>query len=131
MKTFINIALLFLLCVECALGQDSANGKGTGLLKDCTEAVSFMDGNVFKATDTWQDIADRAPKISSCIAVVHGVADMADVWGSVMGISMPSDGDAEQNVRVVLKYLQDHPEELSRRDTLLIIRALRKAFPKR
>ena len=35
----------------------------------------------------------------------------------------------EQTIRVVLKYLQDHPEELNRKSNRLVEEALSKAFP--
>jgi hypothetical protein len=35
----------------------------------------------------------------------------------------------EQGIRVVFKYLQDHPEELDQIDAILVERALAKAFP--
>jgi hypothetical protein len=56
--------------------------------------------------------------------------------GLVAGVSSasprvcPDDGvTGGQQIRVVLKYLQDHPEELHLDDALLVDRALAKAFP--
>jgi hypothetical protein len=39
------------------------------------------------------------------------------------------DSTYEQGTRVVVKYLQDHPEELHMKSSALVERALAKAFP--
>jgi len=57
-----------------------------------------------------------------CIGIVTGVSDESPQHCS------PEDAIVAQSIRVVLKFLQDHPEKLHQRRTWLAAEALRKAF---
>jgi hypothetical protein len=81
----------------------------------CNAAVRIADGNHSSATDEI--------KAAYCVGVVHAV-----VFFQKETVIFPEDayGNPEQLqlIRVVDKYLHDHPEELAKPDTYLVIVAL-------
>src|ERR1035438_8340779 len=58
-----------------------------------------------------------------CLGLVRGVSDIS------RRVCAPHGSTVMQEIRVVVKFLQDHPEKLNLRDTDLIETALAQAFP--
>ncbi len=90
--------------------------KGNDLVEDCT------------SEDPWQEIA--------CANYVIGVADMIsagftrEVYGTFSPICIPTKTvTGRQLQRVVRKYLIAHPEETHNPTVVLVVLALREAFP--
>ena len=123
MKHFVVFAP-FLLCLSTAFaasdGNQFAASDGNRLLKDCQAAVRAEDNGTLLERDVIP--------ATYCHAVIHGVSDLAQVWGRV---EFPTGYSEMQGVRVVTTFLEHHPEILNKRDTLLVITALRDAFPKK
>ena len=90
----------------------SGSLDGNGLLPKC-EAEVKTDGLTAK---DYQAAA-------YCQGLVRGVVGMS------LDINIPEDATLDQGCRVVLLYLQNHPEELHKSDYFLVHEALRKAFP--
>jgi hypothetical protein len=109
-----------LILILLALASPLAFGESDGnyLLGACGAAVRIADGYHGSATDEI--------KAAYCVGVVHAV-----VFFQKETVVFPEDGnpDPKQLIRVVDKYLHDHPEELAKPDTYLVIVALGKAFP--
>ena len=90
---------------------------GNGLLGSCQFSVKDTEDrnhneNTFEA---WRD--------GFCVGLVAGV-------GYASPHVCPDENvTSGQEKRVVLKYLQDHPEELHLEATVLVEKALAKAFP--
>lgn len=108
----------------CVFAVGSSGGQspkdaitGNGLLGSCQIHVKSMEDRSYKE-NTFEAYRD-----GYCSGLVYGVSSASpDIC--------PSEGvTGGQQVRVVLKYLQDHPEELHLDDALLAERALAKAFP--
>jgi hypothetical protein len=121
-------ALLFAiaLCVP-AIAQDSsqmtwgtAGFKGNDIISPCKQAVTDLDEN----SSTWQDGATNAYYVGLCKGMVAGVTSGLHV--SEVNLK---ETDLNQLIRVVAKYLGDHPELLDRNAGWLIRQALIKAFP--
>ena len=113
MKTLIALAVLF--TAASALGQTTntdSRSNGNDLLLTCTENSKRMDGM------SHDDFAS-----GYCLGFVQGASL------SSSDICVPQDVTAGQGTRVVLKYLQDHPEQLHENSATLVRRALKKAFP--
>lgn len=96
-----------------AVGPD-----GNQLIMACKSAVRNLDEPSRESTK--QDVYN----IGFCEGFVSGTADSMYNDANLTGISRG------QMVRVVQKYLEDHPEKLSLGSSFLVREALMKAFPK-
>jgi Rap1a immunity proteins len=96
-----------------ALAKDDLDGNG--LLPKCEVDARAMDGQDL----TWKEMAAG----NYCMGLVRGVESASDDVAPPKGVTV---GQME---RVVLLYLQNHPEELQKDDFVLVHQALRKAFP--
>jgi hypothetical protein len=110
-------------------------GDGGNLLVACQSGVKF-----------WSDLPvntqDRE-RAAYCSGLVNGVMATLIIDGNslpraearIFGICNPNPSDkgkflkTDQSIRVVLKYLEEHPEKLHETDAIHAINALRKAFP--
>lgn len=101
---------------------------GVALLEQCEQSLAIKSGdatNLFGA--------------GYCLGTVKGMALVLAATaeyskgdqGQKIPICIPLSAaqSPEQNIRIVIKYLKDHPETLHLQDTSLIINALGKAFP--
>jgi hypothetical protein len=92
-------------------------------------ASGFLDGN-----DLLEDcsaVNEQSANFSSgvCNGYIAGISEMADTILNP-GFICPSDNiTARQLVRIVIKYLNDHPEQLHERKPKVVLRALVEAFP--
>jgi hypothetical protein len=93
-----------------------AVGTGNELISRCGASVANLDGR----RDV--DVYDMA----YCVGMVKGVSDELILNGWAC---MPSEVTIGQQIRVVHKYLQEHPTELQEIDTVLTHRALVRAWP--
>jgi len=103
-----------------AFGDDlgwAVGGDGNQLITACKSAVQMLDEPSREFTK--QEVYN----IGYCHGLVSGVADTTQN-ANLMGIQRG------QMVRVVQKYLVDHPEKLSLTAYFLVREALAKAFPK-
>ena len=91
--------------------------RGNWLLVSCQLTVRHMDD-----TSGHEDIYE-SDRNGVCSGLVEGVSDISPK------VCPPEHTSYGQEARVVVKYLQDHPEELNLRDTVLVERALERAFP--
>jgi hypothetical protein len=96
----------------------AVGGDGNQLITACKSAVRSLDDPSREYTK--QDVYN----IGFCQGFVSGTADSMHNDADLMGISRG------QMVRVVEKYLEDHPEKLSLAASFLVHDALTKAFPK-
>ncbi len=125
----IIVALFAIAVIRPAFAKDTwyptFGPDGNHLTVACKAALRVMDANDGRASGSKQDAYDDG----YCQGIVSGVAshinseDGADLVGP-----NPSVG---QLIRVVQKYMDDHPEELSKPAVWLIRTSLIKAFPKR
>jgi hypothetical protein len=112
--------LILLVLASPAFGQAAAPSDGNHLIEECATAIRMMDSDNVRATST--ESRDGA----YCMGLVQGVGDALNEEDR---IAPPHAASVGQLVRVVDRYLHDHPEELAERNTLLVIKALKKAFP--
>jgi hypothetical protein len=109
------------LCTFLLLGIAHAFGEnyrdGNYLLGSCGIGVRHYDNknDVEDKSETWRD--------GTCVGFVSAVVDVSPK------VCAPVGSTTIQDVRVVVKFLQDHPEQLNLRDTDLIEKALSQAFP--
>jgi hypothetical protein len=126
----IVVALLALVIVAPAFGKDdwyrAFGPDGNRLIVTCKAALRVMDTNDPKTgTGTKQDAYDDG----YCQGLVTGVASSINSEdGADLTTPNPS---ISQLIRVVQKYMDDHPEELSKPAVWLIRVSIIKAFPKK
>jgi hypothetical protein len=128
MRPVLMVALLIGLSIEVAHAQPH---DGNELLQECNAAIVEVDhSDVAKPSD--------ALSVGLCFGMVRGVMETMLVWQIAdnahkqepfWGSCIPADVSPTQAVRIVVKYLNDHPEELNRGDSTLVMSALSKAFP--
>jgi hypothetical protein len=125
MKLFLLVAL-FLLPVA-AFGQTHDDHTGTSLLRECKAATSPG------TTDSVNNL-----ETGLCIGLVRGVMGTMQMWKVErytvkeqmdMHGCIPHQVEESEAIRVVLKYLNDHPDRLHLDDTILIHTALLDEYP--
>jgi hypothetical protein len=109
--------ICFLTLAATAHGQDKRYTDGNDLLVSCQLSVHWLDDHS-TAMNSLEDYRD-----GFCRGLVTGVADASPKVCATEGITLG------QNIRIVTKFLQDHPERLQLRATELVEQALAKAFP--
>ena len=104
--------------------EAKATGTGVELLAQCELTLGVGTGS------TNDQPIDRGFAIGYCIGLVSGVSATANYAGDIPLVCEP-DGQITtgQEVRIVVKFLQDHPEQLHGLDSSLVFAALQTAFP--
>ena len=109
-------------------GQSAAElSDGNALLRDCTSALRVADGTPSKSPD---DLSGAM----YCTGYVAGFVDAHVLTvglnsGKMVFCQPPSGIRVDQDIRIIIKYLQDHPEKLHESGRILVMMALRSAFP--
>ena len=100
MKHTLALLLLFVVIfLPVSPAAQNDSADGNKLIQSCKAAVEFAEGLV-------EGVAFSSPEVCTSSDVTHG-----------------------QGARVVLKYLNDHPEKLNLRRDRLVEAALAQAFP--
>ena len=90
--------------------------SGTWLLGSCQITVKATDDRTFQENDL------ESFRDGFCRGMIEGVSKASP------RVCL-DDLTYAQQARIVLKYLQDHPEEIHQRNAILVDKALSKAFP--
>ena len=116
------IAGFFLLLPISSAADDEQHSDGNALLADCGDALK---GKLSSATAFF--------KAGFCQGHIIGISSYNEYLNAVDAkrrvFCVPGSVTLNQNIRVVMKYLNEHPERLHFPDTLLIIEAFRESFP--
>lgn len=115
MKAWIAaVALIGALASGSAMASD-----GNGLLQQCQALIRSMDD---QGPATYAD--------GQCLGLVQGVTDMLLLYQDQLPqkFCVPQNVTYGQGVRIVVKYLQDHPSFLNNKDTVLVLAAYHDAY---
>ncbi len=122
------IALIALtLFASVTLGAEYAEINGNELLRRCNISVRYLnEGKILND--------DELAGGTYCLAYISGYVDAEQVStarpGNKSSFCMPDAGiDLRQTVRIVTKWLTDHPGQLHSTSRVLIGLALKDAFP--
>jgi hypothetical protein len=121
MKSAILLVTAMCLC-SVASAQDA---DGNLLLKHCNVAIRFVDAPTSVTSQ-------EAESGMYCMGLVRGIVDTVMLFKNRVSPGRPcltTEIKTSQAVRIVVKYLNDHPEQLHHDDSLLVVVALKTAFP--
>ena len=127
---------------EISLADERPDGNL--MLRSCRAAVEMFDaGGPGSGTSN-----DRFAGAATCIGYLRGIRDLAAYWNLLLSPFMRQVGRADlsdhgagspfcipenvnpaQLARVIVKYLENHPEKLHEEDIVLTVEALTQAFP--
>ena len=119
-----KLALLALMTATAPSHAETPH-DGNRLLKECGQVITRQ------GTDP-KDFLGAA----SCMGTLRGAIAINAMYRVALSdkedkalFCPPDNATIGQSVRVVVKYLEDHPAELHEQDSLLIVKALDGAFP--
>ncbi len=119
-----TLVLLFLLVVPATAKEQWYRiwgPNGNTFVVECKAAIQKIDSR------DWQGTKQEAHDSGFCLGFVSGIAEtMNEEEGVDFSDSAIS---RDQLIRVVQKYMEDHPEQLSKPASWLVRQALVKAFP--
>ncbi len=98
--------------------------RAEGLVRDC-KGVENMD------LDKLTVPAKDATGIGLCLGYIAGISDIDKLEAVVHDNRMcvPDDASGTQLAKVIVKYGDDHPEELNEPGAIFVLLALKNAFP--
>ncbi len=111
-------------------GHALSGVTGTRLLHDCRAAIKSTDVNPALTLEE-----DRAA--DRCISYVQGVLDSNNFWrfidtrdhNKMLHYCIDKDVSTEQVIRILVKYLENNPKELSENGWVCLQAALLKSYP--
>jgi hypothetical protein len=129
----IVLALMLGFGASGSLGQTENKNDGSQLLDSCSEVVKTLDDSNHQIDHD---------KFYWCMGFIDGVHAFIEVQRTiastsfeeyktkaVFGILIPDGVTKGQMARVIVKWLQDHPQRLHEDRDMLALVSLREAFP--
>ena len=104
-------------------------------------AIPAWDGNELmnhcrhwqKATDRGFDEDTVGISVGMCAGLIGGytdsMRDFANVFTQKFNLCIPNNAKWGQRIKVVIKYLEEHPEKLHMHYAILLLEAMSDAFP--
>lgn len=111
-RTTFFIVLVWVSSIAWAEDRDGHTGRR--LLERCESVLKIASPDLMN--------------FGWCLGFLEGLDDMGAASGARF-YCLPDNASFGQQARVVVKYLNDHPEKLHEIDVALAIAALREAFP--
>jgi hypothetical protein len=128
-----SIRVLLARVVQAPADEENVvlyGSTGADLLTYCSDVGTLKAGETIPAVQ----LADVAKHVGMCSGYIAGVNDAAIGYGSQMNsmkrlYCIPPKAGLDQLIRVVRKSLEDNPSQLHLPSSVLVIRALKNAFP--
>jgi hypothetical protein len=107
------------MCLSAAALAD-----GNALLLECQDGIGSMSGAVAK----------NPVGVGHCVGVLQATIDTLDILHEAGGtprlVCVPEGGIAMiQSMRIVVQSLEQHPQSLHLNESVLVVSALKNAFP--
>jgi hypothetical protein len=140
MRYLISIALILQLFLPAKVGSEAAAQgpvpgtqalSGNDLLRECTFALRFDDGDRALINEELTYGAHCGGYLLGFYEGYGAKAAADKVLGGTPNreVCFPDNLPTDQMVRVVVKYLREHPERLNQAPGLLVVGAFYGAFP--
>jgi len=118
-RLFVGVSGLLALCFSAVALAD-----GNKLLLECQDGITSMSGGVAKNT----------VGIGHCVGVLQATMDTLDLFHEAGGtpklVCVPEGGiPMIQSMRIVVQALEEHPQSLHLNESVLVVSALKNAFP--
>lgn len=102
----------------------AALADGNKLLLECQDGITSMSGGVAK----------NPVGIGHCVGVLQATMDTLDIFHEAAGtpklVCVPEGGiPMIQSMRIVVQALEEHPQSLHLNESVLVVSALKNAFP--
>lgn len=115
----VRLSGLLALCFSAAAMAD-----GNKLLLECQDGINSMSGGV----------ANNPVGVGHCVGVLQATMDTLDIFHEAGGVPklvcVPEGGiPMVQSMRVVVQSLEEHPQSLHLNESVLVVSALKNAFP--
>jgi hypothetical protein len=132
-QLYLVVALMSSLLAFASDASAQTGNDGNSLQRECSLVMQIMEQH--------QEVPALADNMSAgiCLGLVHGVAAALGLWQGVdvggtvdntqLHGCMPDEVRTIELIKVVLKYLNDHPNNLHLDDTRLIEMAIVDAYP--
>lgn len=118
MKYLMSFVVLMLFVIPTKTFAD-----GNQLLKDCTAIINLVENNI---------IPESEMRCGHCAGYIQGISAMNALYKAYdqpTFFCMPDEVNNGQKIKVVIKYLNDHPEKLHEHEAGLVLLAFMEAFP--
>lgn len=136
--------IIFISWILCLISSSSSafyltNLTGEKLLYYCTKVISHQEETY--TTGNTYDIAQDYVEGGICIGYLAAIGDMESNYKTILSATdytnkklthifcIPDTADSQQLAKVVIKYLNEHPEKLNQQASWLVIEAFSKYFP--
>jgi len=117
MKRFAAIVFVFLASFTATAQEGGGTSHdGNKLLPMCQAAVASL------GSSTWKD-THESYNTSFCYGLIEGITMVSPDICPAAGVTIG------QELRVVVKFLEDHPASLNQDESSLLLKALSRAFP--
>lgn len=121
MKSYV----IWIAAISACLCAQSAMADGNKLLKECNQGVAYVDGG---------KEPESLLAVGRCMGVIQGTLDTLDLTHALLNspkiVCLPSGGlQTIQIMKIVVKYLNEHPDRLHLNESGLISTALMVSFP--
>ena len=127
MKKSALILLIASLYISCIPSQVRAEVDGNMLLNNCVEAIKYID-NI-------NDPSINSASENFCAGYISGVNELHATFVSSVAcfdppvFCNPSHDNLNKLVKITVNYLKMHPDDLHYNGSVLILSALKEAFP--
>lgn len=123
------ILILLLAVFSCAFLPLDTHADGNKLLDQCLMAERYLN-----KSDDFNADAQNSFKIGVCLGLVQGVRNTMFTYeqspDAPKMVCFPGNGiKNDQALRIAVKYLKTHPEELHEYESLLLMKSFMDAHP--
>jgi len=127
-RTILFYTIFFVLLGPMVCYADGKKYDGNELLSNCKRALATRSKDV-----SWEELCTSEYSSGYCYAFIIGVASTlllnSNESKNSPVLCMSPQVTVGQFVRVVVKHLENHPEELHQHGAMLVSQALKEAFP--
>jgi hypothetical protein len=128
---FLSRLTLFLLLPSLLIAFNATSGKaeinGKMLLENCKEAVKYIENK--------NDSSINHSAVNFCIGYISGVNDLHTKFIDSVACfeppiyCIPANTQIEEMIKIVVKFLEQHPQDLTYQGAALTVSALRDVYP--